>query len=61
MDKVLVPLALNISGGWVPRVVGQVEEESTFSIFFLAFFTFSNGATFNKGARSSDALCEHGY
>ena len=61
MDMVLVPLALKISGGCVPWVVDQVEEESTFSIFFLDFFTFSNGATFNKGACSDDALRERRY
>ena len=48
-------------GGWVPRVVGQVEEDLFFIIFFLACFTSSNRAAFNKGACSVDALCEHGY
>ena len=61
VEKVLVSLALKVFGGWVPRVVGQVEEDSSFIIFFLACFTSSNGAAFNKGACSDDALRERGY
>ena len=56
----LAPLELKVFGGWVPRVVGQVEENSSFILFFLACFESSNGAAFNKGARSNDALCERG-
>ena len=61
MEKVLAPLALKVFGGWVPWVVGQVAEESSFILFFLACFTSSNGAVFNKGARSDNALRERGY
>ena len=61
MEKVLAPSALKIFGGWVPQVVGQMEEDSSFILFFLACFESSNGAAFNKGARSNDALCECGY
>ena len=57
MEKVLAPLALKTSGGWVPLVVGQVEEDLYSIIFFLACFTSSNGAAFNKGACYDDALC----
>ena len=57
----LAPSALKIFGGWVPQVVGQVEEDSSFILFFLACFASSNGAAFNKGARSDDALRERGY
>ena len=59
--EVLAPLALKVFVGWVPRVVGQVEEDSSFILFFLACFASSNGAAFNKGACSDDALCECGY
>ena len=61
MEKVLAPLALKVFGGWVPQVVGQVKEDSSFILFFLACFVSSHGAAFNKGARSDDALCECGY
>ena len=61
MEKVLAPLALKVFGGLVPRVVGQVEEDSSFVFFFLACFASSNGAAFNKGARSNVALRERGY
>ena len=61
MEKVLVALALNIFGGWVPRVLGQVEENLSFIIFLLACFASSNGAAFNKGVRSNDALRKRGY
>ena len=57
----LAPLSLKIFGGWVPRVVGQVEEDSYFSIFFRACFASSNGTAFIKGACSDDALRERGY
>ena len=57
----LAPLALKVFGGWVPRVVGQVEEYSSFVFFVLACFATSNGAAFNKGARSDDALRKRGY
>ena len=42
-------------------VVGEVEEDSSFVFFFLACFASSNGAAFNKGARSDDALRKRGY
>ena len=61
MEKVLAPLELNTFGGWVPWVVGQVEEDSSFIIFFFACFTYSNGAVFIKGACSDDALRQRGY
>ena len=61
MEKVLAPLALMVFGGWVPWVVGQVKEDLSFILFFLACFASSNGAAFNKGARSDDALRERGY
>ena len=61
MEKVLATLALKVFGGWVPRVIGQMEEDSSFILFFLACFASSNGAAFNKGARSDDALRERGY
>ena len=61
MEKVLAPLELKTSGGWVPRVVGYVEEDSSFIIFFLACFTSSRGAAFNKGACSDNSLRERGY
>ena len=60
MEKVLAPLALKVFGELVPRVVGLMEEYPSFVFFFLACFTSSNGAAFNKGARSNDALCERG-
>ena len=43
------------------RVIGQVEEYSSFVFFFLACFPSSIGAAFNKGARSDYALRERGY
>ena len=61
MEKVLAPLALKVFGGWVPRVIGQMEEDSSFILFLLACFTSSNEAAFNKGACSDDALRERGY
>ena len=61
MEKVLAPLALKVFGGWTPRVIGHMEEDSSFVLFFLACFASSNGAAFNKGARSNDALRERGY
>ena len=61
VGNVLATLALKTSGGWVPRVVGQVEEDSSFIIFFLACFASSNGAAFNKGPCSDDAPRERGY
>ena len=50
--------AIGAEGFWRldPRVIGQMEEDSPFVIFFLACFAFSNRAAFNKGARSDDAL-----
>ena len=42
-------------------MVGEVEEDSSFVFFFLACFASSNGAAFNKGARSDDALRKRGY
>ena len=57
----LATLALKVFGGWVPRVIGQMEEDSSFILFFLACFASSNGAEFNKGVRSDDALRERGY
>ena len=38
-----------------------MEEYSSFVFFFLACFSSSNGAAFNKGACSDDALCKRGY
>ena len=61
MEKVLATLALKVFGGWVPRVVGQVEEYSSFVLFFLACFASSNGAAFNKDACSDDALRKRWY
>ena len=61
MEMVLAPLELKVFGGWVPWVVGQVEEDSSFIIFLLACLTSSNGAAFNKGTRSDDALHEREY
>ena len=38
-----------------------MEEDSSFRIFFIVWFTSSHGAAFNKGACSGDALRERGY
>ena len=43
-------------GGSVPRVIGQVEEDSSFILFFLACFASSNGAAFNKDLSLSHTL-----
>ena len=60
-SKVLAPLALKVFGGWVPWVVGEVEEDSSFVFFFLACLASSNRDAFNKGASSDDALRKRGY